>query len=1079
MTQGSSNDSANHNSSSDQPDSVGPPKPAKRRRRRWWIIPAAVLVLLIVLVLLAPTIASTGLVRQMVVDHVNQTLLNGKLEIADWSFAWSGGVWIKGIELKDASDAHVLDIGQITTGLSLLKAITGNINLGDVQINSLDFNLRRGKDGQLNLAKLFKAAASSTTTATPTPNPGAKPSKLPNLSGTIHINRGAGTYEDDLPEKRVMVTMDVIDVGLNIKDINQPIQDTVAITARVNNQTAASLKLDGTLAAIQNNAVDAQHASGQQTIALTTSDSPGQPPSADLQAEAQFRLGGPLGILVPQFDVQHGQFDVHRLQDQGVLGLLGIKALADQSLRLNSGRVTIAGKGRLDESGCHFDTPLAVHVDPIDATVKDALGSVQTAQLPPLDLTVSNAASPGSVAAHLTVGAASDPLLAADASADVSVLSKPDTPLSVTLPRLELSKCQGDLARLQAAVGPVLPVFVSNPPATQPGQSSAIQLIANKILVVNSGTFSATMSGSYDGSTVTITKPLALSVENLTVQQNGAATPITAMNLQAALAGSITQRSDGGREINLPTLSLSEGNDLQLAADPAMPIHLVISSGGTSGSGQLKLVRADLPALSAKTAVLLSPQQKASLQQLTSGLASGSIQLKQDAGGNSTAAIDLSVDQLTYGTTVSGQKVSLTAGATLPPGCNDVRNLALSLVVPGATVSVSGAVSDLAGQRKLDGAAVNLDYDLAKLWPLIKPMLPPAQQQKLADLTITAKQKRSFNIVGSFPAGKPFGDAIASLELYGSLTVDRVSTQGVTVQNFELPLWLKNGVVRTVYHDQPEGKNAPKPAICNGGTLDLGTVAVDLRSDPMLLSMPGVDPQHPHVLLKNVALNDTMSKQLLGGALANPIFSGTTTITSQGYLDLSVLQCNAVPLSALLTQQTSQNKGALHVQCATRNMQVGGGVPELLSGKPSISADVKSADVTVQNGGVTQNTTVVLDGDKPVHLAGGVDLAAMQFVGMNIGIPPSLIPRQWVADRTVLSYMPDEIQVPVEGGVSDPQLKFDKVLPGLIRDATQKALLGNLTGQNKKPGTPAASQPSEQNPLGDLLQGLTKPKKKK
>jgi hypothetical protein len=101
----------------------------------------------------------------------------------------------------------------------------------------------------------------------------------------------------------------------------------------------------------------------------------------------------------------------------------------------------------------------------------------------------------------------------------------------------------------------------------------------------------------------------------------------------------------------------------------------------------------------------------------------------------------------------------------------------------------------------------------------------------------------------------------------------------------------------------------------------------------------------------------------------------------------------------------------------------------------------------------------------------------MTFMPMTIGIPPSLLSRQWVPNQGLLAYLPNEVLVPMEGSVSNPKLRLDQVMPKLIEGATQKMLLGNLTGQAPQ-GNSATSQPSPQAPLDNLLQNLLQPQKK-
>src|SRR5208282_1336838 len=105
-------------------------------KKKRWILKGAIglVVLIVLLVVLAPTIIGTGVVRDMVVSQINSSALNGKLAIKDWSFGWTIGVHIEGVQLDDANSEHLLSVAEIDVPISLLKAATGNIDLGDVVI---------------------------------------------------------------------------------------------------------------------------------------------------------------------------------------------------------------------------------------------------------------------------------------------------------------------------------------------------------------------------------------------------------------------------------------------------------------------------------------------------------------------------------------------------------------------------------------------------------------------------------------------------------------------------------------------------------------------------------------------------------------------------------------------------------------------------------------------------------------------------------------------------------------------------------------------------------------------------------
>src|SRR5450432_47377 len=122
-------------------------KPKKKKRRLLLKIAGGLAALILLLVILGPTIASMGFVREMVVGQINSSALNGKLTIKDWSFGWVSGVRISGIELTDADNKHLFSASEISTPISLIKAATGNIDLGDVVVSGIDVNAIIDRDG--------------------------------------------------------------------------------------------------------------------------------------------------------------------------------------------------------------------------------------------------------------------------------------------------------------------------------------------------------------------------------------------------------------------------------------------------------------------------------------------------------------------------------------------------------------------------------------------------------------------------------------------------------------------------------------------------------------------------------------------------------------------------------------------------------------------------------------------------------------------------------------------------------------------------------------------------------------------
>jgi hypothetical protein len=359
-----------------------------------------------------------------------------------------------------------------------------------------------------------------------------------------------------------------------------------------------------------------------------------------------------------------------------------------------------------------------------------------------------------------------------------------------------------------------------------------------------------------------------------------------------------------------------------------------------------------------------------------------------------------------------------------------------------AGLGISGEIDDLALKRQIrddNPILIQLSYDLAKLWVIAKPMLSPSSQQTLADLVISGKESRQIKLTGSLPADKPFNQAVANLSGGGYLTVDSLSTQGITLTNFDIPFSITNGILRTVYPDQPESSNAPHPATCNGGTLDIGVFRVELTQDPILVYLPRVNRGAPLNILNNVSLNTAMSKSVMGKFLNNPAFVGANQ--AQGLVTVTILHLEKVPLSSMLTADSAQNPALVQVQYSVTGLQLGS---ELLSvfGNESVSANINNAQVSFARGRVNEDTTMMIDGDKPLRFAGVVVLATEQFAPMTAYVPPALI-EHFIppADR---QFIPDEIVLPMKGDMNHPKLDLGQAIAQTIKEGSKKAIINGL-----------------------------------
>jgi hypothetical protein len=349
--------------------------------------------------------------------------------------------------------------------------------------------------------------------------------------------------------------------------------------------------------------------------------------------------------------------------------------------------------------------------------------------------------------------------------------------------------------------------------------------------------------------------------------------------------------------------------------------------------------------------------------------------------------------------------------------------------------NVSGTINDLPLRRQIaddNPVALQLSYDLAKLWPIVKPMMSPSQQQTFSDLQISGKQTRSFVVSGSYPADKAFNDAVAMLKASGNFTVDSVSTQGVAVGNLDVPIYLNNGVLLLAYAD---GK-LPQPASCNGGTLDIGGIQVDLRS--MLLSIPRATQGTPMYVMNGVTINPLMSKNVLGKILNNPAFVNAKE--AQGLLTVRIVNASNLPVNNL-SDSSPQNKGTAVAIYSVKGLRLGS---ELFAvfGNDSVAADINDANVKYAMGRVAEDTTLMINGNAPFRMAGTIVLATEQFAPMTVYIPPALFNK--LIPANVQQYVPDQIVVPMKGDMTKPQIDVTQAVAETVKKGAQKAILNNL-----------------------------------
>jgi hypothetical protein len=353
-----------------------------------------------------------------------------------------------------------------------------------------------------------------------------------------------------------------------------------------------------------------------------------------------------------------------------------------------------------------------------------------------------------------------------------------------------------------------------------------------------------------------------------------------------------------------------------------------------------------------------------------------------------------------------------------------------------------------------------MDYDLAKLWPAIQPMIG----DKYKTVKTAGQFKKQFNITGSYPANQPSTVAIKGLHVDGDLAVGSFDYDGLNLQNFILPLALDNGKLVTVYANKPAGQNTAAPAVANGGTLDIGNLTIDLTQSPPRLTVPA-----NKVLITHLTINPLFADSYLGKILNNPAFIGAKEAT--GLLDLTMLDCNNLPLGDLLTQAVPANTGTAHVKYSLTDVTISSPLtsdllPVLKQAKFDLNA--KDATVAIAKGMCVEHMSLAT-GPYAMDIDGTVRLSDKAMVPLNLGVGPLavMVEKSGVHDKNVLKVLPDRVVFPFKGTMDRFKLDTGPFAKELA-DASVKAAANGLLGGDKNN--------NGDNGLGGLLDKLKKKK---
>ncbi|HSV13154.1 MAG TPA: hypothetical protein VLI90_02770, partial [Tepidisphaeraceae bacterium] len=283
----------------------------------------------------------------------------------------------------------------------------------------------------------------------------------------------------------------------------------------------------------------------------------------------------------------------------------------------------------------------------------------------------------------------------------------------------------------------------------------------------------------------------------------------------------VTQLSGnlGVATLSMPTPIVVTGLD---AASPS-------ANGGIKIDGHLQDVTQLLAALQAKTADAYPYRGDFAVTENIGSSASGI---------NVNGGVNVAKFQVLKGNDVqfAEDQLVLANDVSMASDYNSVaiKNVSANMQSSGAlNVALrNGTVDDLKSARRMN-LGVDLQYDLAKLWPIIHPMLlTPGQEDQYKDLKLAGQFKKVIVLKGQYPTDVPMQQAIRQLSADADLAVGLFDYNGMHIENLDVPISLRDGKASTIYADKPTGQNAAPPAVANQGKLDLSNITIDLTQDP-------------------------------------------------------------------------------------------------------------------------------------------------------------------------------------------------------------------------------------------------------
>jgi hypothetical protein len=362
--------------------------------------------------------------------------------------------------------------------------------------------------------------------------------------------------------------------------------------------------------------------------------------------------------------------------------------------------------------------------------------------------------------------------------------------------------------------------------------------------------------------------------------------------------------------------------------------------------------------------------------------------------------------------------------------------------------ALTGAIRHLSTTRDFDNVRVTMSYDLAALLRIVGPLLPASNRQALAEYFITGVQKHTIAITGNFPVDQSLDKSLRRVDIVGSVGLDQLQGNGITLTNFSPAFTLRNGVFTIT--------GTPN-SFFNGGRLDLAGISFDLADPAQRVSAPAG---------LHVVSGSQLNAALLGkyGADLNPLLSNPQQ--AAGVLDVTLVQCDRFSLAQFngpLAPGTSP--GSVKVIVSVKELHMANDMTALIAIfapravlQHQLVGNVNNATFAISDNIVASNMNLVIGPDLSLGFHGNINLRTQELDHFVLDFPTPMI-ADVIRNPQITQFLPTEIPIAIKGTTSHYSLDtgssfqqigsaIAKVGGGVVKDV--KGILGDVGNTIKK-----------------------------